>query len=69
MTTTMHGTEYAPSPVNSLDDVNRRKFASKSVYTSMQITDSPITTSRRFALGASNVYLVGENETCSVPAL
>ena len=30
--------------------------------------DSP-NTSRRFALGASNVCLVGENLTCSVPAL
>ena len=29
--------------------------------------DSP-NTSRRFALGASNVCLVGENPTCSVPA-
>ena len=30
--------------------------------------DSP-NTSRRFALGASDVCLVGENPTCSVPAL
>ena len=30
--------------------------------------DSP-NTSRRFALGASNVCLVRENPTCSVPAL
>ena len=30
--------------------------------------DSP-STSRRFALGASNVCLVGEKPTCSVPAL
>ena len=30
--------------------------------------DSP-NTSRRFALGASNVCLVGENPTCSFPAL
>ena len=30
--------------------------------------DSP-NTSRRFALGASNVSLVGENPTCSVPAI
>ena len=29
--------------------------------------DSP-NTSRRFALGACNVWLVGENPTCSVPA-
>ena len=29
--------------------------------------DSP-KTSRRFALGARNVCLVGENPTCSVPA-
>ena len=48
------------------------KSASQAILVKMQTNvrscDSP-NTPRRFALGASNVFLVGENPTCSVPAL
>ena len=37
-------------------------------YTAPPPLDSP-NTSRRFALGTSNVGLVGNSQTCSVPAL
>ena len=49
------------------------KSASQAVLSRMQLTfhatrRTPPNTSRRFVLGASNVCLVGENPTCSVPA-
>ena len=48
-----------------------RKSASHAVLSRMQLTlhATRQTTSQRFALGASNVCLVGENPTCAVPAV
>ena len=48
-----------------------RKSASQAVLSRMQLTlhATRPNTSRRFALGASNVCLIGENQTCSVPTL
>ena len=48
-----------------------RKCASHAVLSRTQLTLHAARryTSRRFALGASDDCLVGENPTCSVPAL
>ena len=71
-----------PSPgkqINSFDAVIHTqesthqvpKSASQAVLTKTQLAlyASRRTTSRRFALGVSNVCLIGENPTCSVPTL
>ena len=59
--------------VNSLDAVIHTQESPrlKAVLSRMQLTlrATRPNTSRRFALGASSVCLVGENPTFSVPAL
>ena len=59
----------ALSSVSKKVDTRRRSPSYERFLGGMQFTlqcESP-NTSRRFALGASNVCLVGENPTCSVP--
>ena len=43
--------------------------ASQTVLSRMQLTLYATSISRRLSLGESNVFLVGESPTCSVPAL
>ena len=61
---------WCSNGVDAPNKKGRQKKKKKKVLSRMQLTSlcDSHSTSRRFALGTSNVCLVGENRACSLPA-